>query len=185
MNINGLTYIENFISPTVENQLLAAIDSSEWLGDLKRRVQHYGYKYDYKKRHVDYTMHIGDLPDWAAAIAQQIQQQNLSPFLFNQLIINEYEAGQGITAHIDCEPCFENCIASLSLGTACAMNFYEKNNLSNTQNLYLQPRSLLILRDEARFNWLHGIKNIKNDVIDNQRLARGRRVSLTFRKVIL
>lgn len=45
----------------------------------------------------------------------------------------------------------------------------------------LEPRSLLILKDDARYQWKHGIAAGKSD----NGVKRQRRVSLTFRKVIL
>ena len=50
--IEGLSYIPNFITRDEERALIEAIDQQSWLTDLKRRVQHYGYKYDYKARAV-------------------------------------------------------------------------------------------------------------------------------------
>ena len=47
-DINGLNYIENYINDHQHDWLLERIDQEDWLNDLKRRVQHYGYKYDYK-----------------------------------------------------------------------------------------------------------------------------------------
>lgn len=41
----------------------------------------------------------------------------------DQVIANEYLPGQGISAHVDCEPCFGEVIASLSLLSACEMRF--------------------------------------------------------------
>ena len=49
----------------------------------------------------------------------------------------------------------------------------------------LAPQSLLVLNGEARYDWTHEIAARKNDLIDGQRRPRGRRISLTFRKVIL
>jgi hypothetical protein len=49
-NISGLQYCPNFITAEEEQALIEIIDQQTWLNDLKRRVQHYGYKYDYKAR---------------------------------------------------------------------------------------------------------------------------------------
>ena len=46
-DISGLQYIPDFIARDEESALIANIDEQPWLNDLKRRVQHYGYKYDY------------------------------------------------------------------------------------------------------------------------------------------
>jgi alkylated DNA repair dioxygenase AlkB len=51
--------------------------------------------------------------------------------------------------------------------------------------LLLQPRSLLVLRGPARYNWRHGIPRRHSDIIDGRRVPRGRRVSMTFRTVCL
>ncbi len=52
LNIPGLTYIPDFISAQEQDLILAQINQQPWLTDLNRRVQHYGYKYDYKARTV-------------------------------------------------------------------------------------------------------------------------------------
>jgi alkylated DNA repair dioxygenase AlkB len=47
--------------------------------------------------------------------------------------------------------------------------------------LLLSPRSLLVLSDEARYQWQHGIARRKSDRWHGQRIERGRRLSVTFR----
>lgn len=42
---------------------------------------------------------------------------------FDQLIINEYQPGQGINPHIDNVKLFAEPIVSLSLGSECIMEF--------------------------------------------------------------
>lgn len=91
--INGLRYEPLFLTPEEHIYLWQSIQQSEWLGDLKRRVQHYGYKYDYKARHIDYSMKIGDLPDWVQPLATRLFDAGVMPQVPDQLIINEYEAG--------------------------------------------------------------------------------------------
>jgi len=46
IDISGLTYVPDFITPAENDFLLSQIDQQPWLTDLKRRVEHYGYKYD-------------------------------------------------------------------------------------------------------------------------------------------
>ena len=54
-NILGLELYPTFISIKEEKELLKFVDDSNWLNDLKRRVQHYGYKYDYRARKINNT----------------------------------------------------------------------------------------------------------------------------------
>ncbi len=184
VKISGLTYLPNYLSKQEENALIEQIDAQNWLADLKRRVQHYGYKYDYRSRRIDTSMKIGQLPDWLESIAKRLYTEGVFKNVPDQVIINEYAIGQGITHHIDCEPCFEDTIVSISLGSTCIMD------LKNAQTgekipLLLQPRSAVILKEESRYDWEHGIAARKSDKYEGIIYPRKRRISLTFRKVIL
>jgi alkylated DNA repair dioxygenase AlkB len=183
--ICGLQYIENYITEFQHEWLLAQIDKHEWLTDLKRKVQHYGFKYDYKARKVNYDMLIGELPEWLKRLSQKLQKDGHMPKGADQVIVNEYLPGQGISSHIDCEPCFKDTIISLSLGSGCVMNFTNKFDKKKKIPVWLEPRSLVVLSGEARDKWLHGIPARKSDVWEGQKHDRERRVSLTFRKVII
>jgi alkylated DNA repair dioxygenase AlkB len=183
-SIEGLQYIPNYISSEEQSKLLQSVNSEKWLGDLKRRVQHYGFKYDYKARFIDYSMRIGNLPSWATPFAKQLKRDNYAPEIPDQLIVNEYEPGQGIASHIDCQPCFGNTIISISLGSACIMNFINKYTKEKIE-VFLEPRSLVVLKEEARYTWTHGIIGRKTDVFNGKKYEREVRTSLTFRKTIL
>lgn len=183
--VPGLLYIPNFITQKEHDNLLQEIDKLEWLKDLNRRVQHYGYKYDYKKRSIDMTMKLGPFPDFIKYITNKLIENKMINFLPDQAIINDYQIGQGISPHIDCEPCFENTIISLSLNSVCLMDFYNKKDTEKTFQKFIEPRSLLILQDEIRYEWLHGIRANKSFNFEGRKFKRERRVSITFRKVLL
>jgi len=183
--VNGLSYIQGFLTPVEHDQVLANIDASSWLHDLKRRVQHYGYKYDYKKRAIDHTMFIGKLPDWSDFLVERLVASGLFKEAPDQIIVNEYMPGQGIANHIDCEPCFGDTIVSISLGSACIMDICDRYNKQNKLELLLDPGSLVGLSDDARYKWTHGIPARRADFIGGISMQRRRRVSLTFRKVLL
>ena len=183
--ICGLQYIENYITEFQHKWLLDEIDKHEWLTDLKRKVQHYGFKYDYKARKVNYDMRIGELPEWLKRLSQKLHKDGHMPEVADQVIVNEYLPGQGISGHIDCEPCFEKTIVSLSLGSSCVMDFTNKDDKTKKIPVWLAPKSLIVLGGEARYKWLHGIATRKSDEWNGHRYARQRRVSLTFRRVII
>ena len=182
--IEGLTYIPDFITPSEEVTLLDTIDQQAWLTDLKRRVQHYGWKYDYAARRVDESMRLGEFPDWLVDYCQMLESERYFPKLPDQVIINEYQPGQGIAQHIDCVPCFEEIIASLSIGSPCVMEFTSPTTGEKINQL-LEPRSLLTFSGDARYQWKHGIAARKTDKYEGQVFQRGRRISLTFRNVII
>jgi alkylated DNA repair dioxygenase AlkB len=181
---DGLRYILHFITPDEETALLNTIDQQPWLTDLKRRVQHYGWKYDYTARRVDESMRLGALPDWLMDYCQRLYDEGHFPKIPNQVIINEYQPGQGIAPHIDCVPCFEETITSLSLDSLCVMDFTNPATNEKVSKL-LEPRSLLIFSGDARYHWKHGIAARKTDKYDGQIIQRSRRISLTFRNVII
>ena len=183
--VPGLRYIENYITANEHGALLTHVDNGLWLDDLKRRVQHYGFKYNYRARKVDMSMRIGELPEWLKSLSKKLHQDEYMPEVADQVIVNEYRPGQGISAHIDCEPCFKDTIVSLSLGSNCVMDFTNKLDRTRKIPVRLAPRSLVVLKDEARYGWLHSIAARRWDEWEGNKYYRERRVSLTFRKVII
>ncbi len=177
---DGLTYLENYISEDEADRLVQEVDAAPWRTDLKRRVQHYGYRYDYKARQVRREDYLGPLPAPFHGLAERLTREGHFQTVLDQVIVNEYQPGQGISAHIDCQPCFGETIASLSLLSACVMRFASQTH-SQQMELHLQPASLLILKGEARHMWSHAIPSRKTDVIEGQKYIRSRRISLTFR----
>lgn len=180
LDVQGLAYLPQLLTLAEQVKVLAAIDKMPWQDDLKRRVQHYGYKYDYKARAVNHSMYVGPLPRFAVEVAHRLMSHGLIDELPDQLIVNEYHAGQGISAHLDCEPCFKNTIVTISLGSTYEMDFISLES-SEVRSTRLEPGSALVLRGAARDQWKHRIKARKND----HGVPRGRRVSLTYRNVIL
>jgi len=178
--IPGLLYIPHYINPIQHNQLLETIDQQPWRTELARRTQHYGYVYDYRSKRVDPTMYLGELPQWLQPLATQLYDDGLIPELPDQAIINE--PGQGIADHIDCLPCFGGVIISVSLASSIVLRL---THGEQTIPLLLEPHSVLVLRGPARYEWCHGIARCKRDVINTMRFTRARRLSVTFRKVIV
>ena len=186
--IHGLQYQRDFIGEDEEGELLQWIDRQAWRCDLKRRVQHYGWRYDYKARKIAADMRLGELPAPLVALAARLCQARLIYEQPDQVIVNEYQPGQGIAGHVDCESCFGETIITLSLGSGCFMDFTRATEIPPTQAqkipVWLLPRSVIAMRGDARRRWLHGIAPRKSDEWQGVRYARGRRVSLTFRKVV-
>lgn len=166
-----------------ERHFIKWIDAQPWLANMKRRVQHYGWRYDYRARTVSPDDDLGTLPDRLIELLTLPALQTAFGSPPDQVIINEYWPGQGISAHVDCEPCFGPVIASLSLGGAVDMVFrHPEGDQSGT--IRLEPCSLLILTGPARYDWTHEIPARKSDVVNGVRITRDRRISLTFRNVI-
>ena len=176
--IPGLHYLPSFLTPERQQLALDAIDAMPWRSDLRRRVQHYGYIYSYRSRRVDVSMYLGPLPPFVAGYAKELLDQQWFADMPNQVIVNEYLPSQGIAQHVDCEPCFGNTVATISLGSVYTMDFVHRQS-AERHSLRLELGSCLILSGEARHDWSHGIKPRRTD----EGHPRGRRVSITFRTV--
>jgi alkylated DNA repair dioxygenase AlkB len=175
----GLRYLPEAISPETERSLLEAIDAHPWLTSMSRRVQHHGWKYDYKARRVRRDSYIGPLPAFLTPLIRLVRAE--ADFTPEQAIINEYEPGQGIAPHIDCEPCFGPVIVMVGLGSSTQMDFAHQT-LGRTWSLRFDRRAMLILGEDARSKWTHSIPKRRTDAGGSRR--RGRRVSVTLRTVL-
>jgi alkylated DNA repair dioxygenase AlkB len=178
--IPGLSYCPGLLSDSEQRDILDQIDALPWLSDLSRMVQHYGYKYDYRAKRIDSSMAVGPLPEFAVHLGGLLVEDGLLPEPPDQAIINEYKPGQGIALHVDCEPCFKDTIATISLGSEYPMDLVQVLG-GQSEVLRLEVGSALVLSGEARYGWRHGIKRRTSD----DGVPRGRRVSITLRSVLL
>jgi alkylated DNA repair dioxygenase AlkB len=135
---SGLQYLPDFISGDESEYLVNKIDAQPWRSDLKRRVQHYGYRYDYEARQAREEDYLGPLPPFLRVLAESLTQAGHFSSVPNQVIVNEYMPGQGISAHVDCRSCFGDVIASLSLLSSCVMRL-ENRKINQHVDLTLDP----------------------------------------------
>ncbi|MEV4759056.1 alpha-ketoglutarate-dependent dioxygenase AlkB [Micromonospora sp. NPDC049559] len=185
VDVPGLTYEADYLRPDEQAALLECIDREPWRDDLRRRVQHYGYRYDYRRRTVGRESYLGPLPGWAEDCAERLRRDGYADQRLDQLIVNEYLPGQGIAPHVDCVPCFGDAVLSLSLGSACVLTMSRPEAGADRRvPVLLEPGGLLVMRGEARYEWRHGIAARKTDRYDERTVVRARRVSLTFRSVL-
>ena len=180
--VPGLTLVPRFLGEGEEEEILERIDQSAWSNELSRRVQHYGWRYDYKARQVASSMYLGPLPEWAARVARRLFEKGYIDELPDQLIVNEYERNQGIAAHVDSKSSFADGVAMISLLDTWEMWFRKRS--SDKEVIKLERRGAVILKGEARFAWTHEIPKRKTEPGSAGRVPRRRRISLTFRKVI-
>lgn len=131
VQVDGLYVFYDFIDEAEEQKLLAAVRDQPWDVLPRRRVQHWGYEFDYKTRNVDISKPLGvrcffihaclflrslcsypgPLP---AFVSDVVNKMNEAALVKNdekdeecrwpqpdQLTVNEYEEGVGIGAHVD------------------------------------------------------------------------------------
>lgn len=171
--VPGLAYLGDWITPALEQDLLARIDTMPWQGDWERRVQVYGAGYAADRTGVP------PIPSWLHPLAERLLAEGVFDGPARNAVINEYLPGQGIGAHRDYAP-FGPTVVSLSLGAWCVLELRRLDGVER-HDLPLAPRSLCVLGGEARSGWTHAIPRRLTDRIQGVRVPRGRRVSVTFR----
>lgn len=189
--VPGLMYLSRFLLPSEERELLRHIDEAPWLNSLRRRVQHCGWRYNYKERSVSADDYIGPLPGWMANIVRRLVVCGVvsRETVLDQAIVNEYLPGQGIAPHVD-QPCmFGDEVVMVSMGSPTTMDFDPTRSAgaAEPQHIRLEPSSVARVRGDARYKWKHGIAARRSDPTwpgkGAPRVPRQRRVSLTFRSI--
>lgn len=173
--IPGLRYTKRFLDTTMERELVALIDCEDWDTSWDRRRQLYGQAYGSKGKSPR------PLPEWGRALAHEAAGAATFAEGFDQMLVNEYLPGQGIALHRDYDP-FDRIVVSISLLSSCVMDFRRVKD-DHRDSLLLEPLSLLVLSDEARYEWEHGIARRKNDRWNGMVIPRSRRLSVTFRRL--
>ncbi|XP_078437722.1 oxidoreductase [Wolffia australiana] len=162
--LRTLIYVPDFVSGDEEEQLLRHIyevPSSKWKCLKNRRLQNWGG--------VVHEMGLlpQELPPWMSRITRRISEvTELFPSPINHVLVNEYLPNQGIMPHQD-GPAYFPVVAILSLGCAAVVDFTPHSRLAQCSSLTLEdrvslllmPRSLLIFKDEAYSDYLHGIED--------------------------
>jgi hypothetical protein len=173
--IPGLTYVPDFINEAEQKELVEHIEVGHWTHEFARRRQHFGM--DYSKPG---SAPATPLPEWIDLIARKVVARGLFTRMPAQALVNEYEPGQGISAHKDYAPFDE--VASLSLLSGCLLEL-TKTAEQMVETIWLAPLSLIVLRGEARHQWTHAIRPRLNDCVQGERIPRRRRLSLTLRTI--
>lgn len=188
----GLHYFSNFVTDDYTKK----IDELPWVSVHKdyagsRRVQHYGYYYNYDRS--DTFRVAPEMPSFIMDIKENIMKKcielgltEIYPNLkFDQCIVNNYYPGQGISYHTDHYK-FGPVIACITFNSGSLMSFMlpqqgEKDKI--VYDLFTEPGSVYIMTGAVRSNFLHKMDARKNDVVDGVKIPRGRRISVTFRQV--
>ncbi|KAK9728790.1 hypothetical protein K7432_000817 [Basidiobolus ranarum] len=185
--VPGLLFIEDYISEEEEEFMLKEIDGlSDWKYVNKRFVQHYGFAFDYKTKHVGDSSMTNSLtfPGFMQTFLDKMSTDLPDLPVCDQVTISKYPRGSGITSHVDTHSAFDTAIYILSLKSSVVMDF--KNLLSNdVVSIELPRRSLAVMTQESRYAWEHAIKERKTDLLPNGKVfERDDRISLTCRRIL-
>lgn len=203
--IDGLTYVRDFLTQEEHDKLVSIIDSNPYSDAIHRRQQFYGETYYHTTPTISSIQpqkdfeKSGALPmyhmDWLVdKIIRETDIFKHDPP--TQCLVNEYVRNQGIASHFDDPEAFGPIIASISLVNPIYFTLKLPKEPTNScadildmTQLYLEPRSLLIMQRDARFKWRHGITKAKRiiDPVTQEEIYRGdsyRRISITIRHLL-
>ncbi|WP_412468569.1 alpha-ketoglutarate-dependent dioxygenase AlkB [Pedobacter sp. KLB.chiD] len=178
--VPGFLIFPDFISEAEEQQLIDEIDGQPWMVDYARRLQYYGFRNELEAPYDLVAIPLA-IPPIMNELGRKIQALQNLEYVPDQVIINEYQPGEGIRPHKD-RNYYENQICGINLASGCVMRFTRAKN-QEVVDIELPERSLYIMQDDARKKWNHGIPPRKKDLINGTVRHRGRRVSITYRKV--
>ncbi|PNS16547.1 hypothetical protein CAC42_281 [Sphaceloma murrayae] len=200
----GLSIIMDFVSHDEEQTILSFLEAQTWRTDLSRRTMHFGGEYCLMPPR-NATPELKKIIERDIITAPPMPQE--LDFLVDKMvraglyrqekrpaycIVNEYLPGQGISAHVE-NFRFGEPVVSLTLAGSDSMRFHHlasahagsvrSGNSSlaprtgRQEDVVMQRRSLLILREDARSTWQHEIRR----TAASSKPLGWRRVSLTFR----
>jgi alkylated DNA repair dioxygenase AlkB len=156
----GFEYRAGLIDPVEESALVAEIQSLELAPyefrgvEARRRVIAFGYRHDYRTRHLQEAAQIppflSELRSKAAVFA------GLPVEDFKQVLVSEYSPGTPIGWHKDRE--HYDQIVGVSLLSAAIFRFRrEQGEHWMRLSRVLEPRSVYLLTGPARELWQHSI----------------------------
>jgi len=168
-SVDTIYYIPNYITEEDEKYLLNQIYSQpqeNWhqLKHAKRRLQKWGG--EVTKNGLENNE---PLPTWLEKFSELLCKENITAKKTNHVLLNEYHPGVGIMPHTD-GPLYHPYVVILSLGSHTCFEFYKDYPSYKEEDiltkLLIEPRSLLIFKDDAYDKFLHSIADRDVDFID-------------------
>ena len=161
---DGFVYRAEFITPQEESELLTQIQAlpleeahyKQFLA--RRRTIGFGSAYDFGRSALESAPPI---PGFLLPLRERIAQwAGMAAEAFAHCLISEYRPGTALGWHRDV-PDYE-VIAGVSLADAARMRLRPfrptgRNRREDIVMMPLQPRSIYLLRDTARWDWQHSI----------------------------
>jgi alkylated DNA repair dioxygenase AlkB len=160
---SGLVYLADFLSPPEQAQLVEAVGAMSLEHaqykqfTAKRRVIHFGGRYDFSAQEL---LASESIPEVLLPLRERIAATAaVAPDAFSHAMVAEYRSGTQLGWHRDV-PDFE-IVAGVSLVAAARMQFRPYAAAERLRkhylNLLLEPGSLYVLRDSARWGWQHRV----------------------------
>lgn len=180
VNIKGVYVHENVITPGEENELIYLIDHGDpWLPSQEGRAkQDFGPKVNFLARKVAVGNFQG-FPSFAKDLLDRLRSEHsnaFEDFIPVEFCILEYkkERASYIRPHYDDKWVWGERLVTVNLLSDTVLRLTREFNVPPYEIVIrMRARSLLVISDEARYDWHHSIN--RYDIKD-------RRVALTWRE---
>lgn len=180
VNIDGVHVIGEFITEEEERQLVHLIDTTKpWVPSQEGRAkQDYGPKISFLKRKVS-VGDFGGFPYFAINLFDRMQDlhpQLVEDFVPVEFCLLEYtpERGSYIRPHYDDKWIWGDRLITVNLLSETALRLTREFKIPPYEILVkMPPRSLIVIRGEARYDWHHSIS--RYDI-------KARRIAMTWRE---
>jgi alkylated DNA repair protein alkB family protein 8 len=217
VKINGLFYFREFLSLKEQEELLKMIRSQPWQQIIARRQQFYGQVYYHTSHKNKRLQPIVTDADTIQRHQQErheecpislditrllpLLQDKCCPFFGDQgfpsqILVNEYRNTLGIASHFEDFDAFGPVILTISLVAPIYMTLkkplwrtHDCEDYHDVQKIYLEAGSLLVMQDEARYDYKHGIAKYRwicppDGGAVMERDLDYRRISITIRHLL-
>jgi len=160
--MEGLIYVEDFVTRDEERTLLAELEQLDYRAvtmrgqTARRTVRMFGLDYDYADRALVPTDPLPAELEWLRERAAALIERSAEDLV--QILISRYPPGAGIGWHRDA-PMFGSKIAGVSLLAPSRMRFQRtpRGGEREPHATELAPRSAYVLSGPARWSWQHMI----------------------------
>lgn len=171
----GFLYRDEFLSEPEEAGLLRMFRGLDFTAydyhgyQAKRRIVRYGVNYEINLRETNET--APPIPEFLIGIRERAAEFAGVPAAdLVQAMVSEYSVGTPIGWHRDA-PQF-GTIIGISLASACRLRLKPHRRAGRLLSLQLEPRSIYVMKGEARSGWQHSIPPVEE-----------LRYSITFRSL--
>jgi alkylated DNA repair protein alkB family protein 8 len=209
---HGLFVFDDVIDSAVERLLcetvgrLESVSISDPQNTVKSRTtMHFGHVFDYSTLKADPNKTVPVPKEFSQTIDRVFETvDSLNPCLdlvnwsYDQITANLYKGKSGIGSHVDTHSAFDEKIVVLNLGSPVVLRFdlpdipdssdgdlrKDFSHLPKSSDLWVKPRSLLIMTGQSRYLYKHRI-SVRNTDIDpmGDTVRRGTRISITMRRI--
>lgn len=178
----GLSVHHKAFDSKMAERIAKSIILAQWDADMSnlenRSIQHYGDWSSWRRSEsLTHTIPVNDgsMPESFKHLIHHLRSSGIMTLEPNQANVYGYIPGQGIHQHLDHPERYDNEIVMISLAGTCTLRFTH-DATGQVHDVKTMPGTVVVIRDDARYIWKHGIP--KDSVKDDARL------SLVFRRQI-